>query len=61
MIRECDSCGERRPGLPGIACGIEGFFCHICRCGQLDPYGELEEVDEHELPPAAGAAQVGWP
>jgi hypothetical protein len=59
MIRECDSCGERRPGLPGIAYGIEGFFCHICRCGQLDPYGELEEVDPGRRGRSGGLALSG--
>lgn len=43
-IQECDNCGQVRPGHGGTACGIEGFFCHVCRSGELDPYGELQVV-----------------
>ena len=42
-ISQCDNCGQTRPGLPGEVYGIEGFFCHICRGDELDPYGELED------------------
>jgi len=41
-ISECDACGNVRPGSRGESCGCEGFFCHICRGDELDPYGELE-------------------
>ncbi len=41
-ISECDACGNVRPGSRGESCGCEGFFCHVCRGDELDPYGELE-------------------
>ena len=45
-IQHCDNCNQFRPGASGESCGIEGFFCHICRGDELDPYGELDEVWE---------------
>ena len=42
-ISECDACGKVRPGSSGTdSCGCEGFFCHICRGDEFDPYCELE-------------------
>jgi hypothetical protein len=45
-IAHCDNCNNFRPGSSGEACGVEGFFCHICRGDELDPYGEIEEEIE---------------
>ncbi len=42
-ISQCDNCGKTRPGHPGEAYGVEGFFCHVCRGDEEDPYGELPE------------------
>jgi hypothetical protein len=41
-VSYCDICNNLRPGSRGESCGCEGFFCHVCRGDELDPYGELE-------------------
>jgi len=45
-IAHCDNCNNFRPGLSGESCGCEGFFCHICRGDELDPYGEIDDEIE---------------
>jgi hypothetical protein len=46
-ISNCDICDKLHPGSAGTsACGIEGFFCHICRGDELDPYGEIDDAIE---------------
>jgi hypothetical protein len=57
-IAECDNCGKVRPGASGEAYGVEGFFCHICRGDELDPFGEIGDSrrDEQLRIQALGAA-----
>lgn len=45
-IGHCDNCNKFRPGASGESCGCEGFFCHICRGDDLDPYCEIEDAIE---------------
>jgi hypothetical protein len=57
-IAQCDNCGKVRPGCMGEAYGVEGFFCHICRGDELDPYGELEDVCKY--PNCDGGPATGY-
>lgn len=57
-IGHCDNCNNFRPGSSGEACGAEGFFCHVCRGGELDPYCEVEDAIEGVEAKLAGLIRV---